>query len=319
MKNNRIKVSLAMLSIVTAFSVIGCTAKAEDKVEEKPAKEDATTSASVEPVEVIELDWDATPKAGITKGDYFKEEERFRQGHLGIMEVVVNDGKIVKAEFNENTRPNYYLRYYQDAPKRLSEYNFSMGEKKGAAWIQGVLAAEKQMLEEQRLSGEFDTVSGASNSVNQAMLPLAKKIEDKMDQGTNQKYYSIVENLGAGLTGQLDVIVEDGKIISCRYDEIFANSPDKIEDPKLKKFYRTSKYESIEYDEPSRIGFNIQMDALNEKVVKTQDMLNLEGLPAIEATGDYGKTGYTERNTAWDNYLKLGEKLLNEMKADGVL
>lgn len=59
--------------------------------------------------------------------------------------------------------------------------------------------------------------------------------------------------------------------------------------------------QSVMYDEPSRIGFNIQMDALNEKVVETQNLLDLTGLPAIEATGDYGTTGYTERNTAWDN------------------
>ena len=77
--------------------------------------------------------------------------------------------------------------------------------------------------------------------------------------------------------------------------------------------------QSVMYDEPSRIGFNIQMDALNEKVVETQNLLDLTGLPAIEATGDYGTTGYTERNTAWDNYLALAEKLLAEMEADKVL
>lgn len=315
MKNYK---KISAILIITAALATGCAAKEqEEKQVEQVA--DASTSASVEAVEETDLQWSATPELGIIKGDYYREEERFRQGHLGILEVIKNEDKIVKVEFNENTRPNYYLRLYQDVPKRFSEYNFSMGEKKGAAWIQGVLAAENQMVEEQRLSGEFDTVSGASNSVNQAMIPLAKKIEDRMVNGTNQKYYSIAEDLGKGLTGQLKVIVEDGKIISCRYDEIFADSPDKIEDPKLKKFYRTSKYESVQYDEPSRIGFNVQMDALNEKVVKTQDMLDLEGLPSIEATGDYGKTGYTERNTAWDNYLKLAEKLLAEMKADSVL
>ncbi|MDZ7543608.1 FMN-binding protein, partial [Clostridium perfringens] len=83
--------------------------------------------------------------------------------------------------------------------------------------------------------------------------------------------------------------------------------------------YRQSKYESVDYDEPSRIGFNVQMDELKKKVLETQDMLDLTGLPAIEDSGDYGKSGYTTRNTAWDNYLELAEKLLAEMKADGVL
>lgn len=80
--------------------------------------------------------------------------------------------------YNENTRPNYYNRFYQDVPKRLSEYNFSMGEKKGAAWIQSVVLVEEQMLEEQRLTGEFDVVTGASNSIYQAMLPLAEMKKD---------------------------------------------------------------------------------------------------------------------------------------------
>lgn len=312
MQNKRIKYVVMAITTVVAMSLIGC---GEKKIEEP----DVNTQASAGEVVATDLEWSAQPELGIVKGDYFKEEERFRQGHLGMVEVVVNEGKIVKVEFNENTRPNYYLRYYQDVPKRLSEYNFDMGEKKGAAWIQGVLGVEKQMVENQALSGEFDIVSGASNSVNQAMLPLTKKVEDRLSAGSSQKYYSIAEELGGGLTGQLKVVVEEGKILSCRYDEIFADSPDKIEDEKLKKFYRTSKYESVEYDEPSRIGFNIQMDELNAKVIDTQDMLDLEGLPAIAATGDYGKSGYTERNTAWDNYLKLAEKLLNEMKADNIL
>ncbi|MGL4773482.1 MAG: FMN-binding protein [Clostridium sp.] len=310
MKNKSLLLTLAM---VMSLSLIGCGEKKEQE------KADANTAASAGYIRETDLEWSAQPELGIIKGDYFKEEERFRQGHLGMVEVVKNGDKIVKVEFNENTRPNYYLRYYQDVPKRLSEYNFDMGEKKGAAWIQGVIGVENQMVKEQRLSGEFDIVSGASNSVNQAMLPLTKKIEDRLSQGSTQKFYSIAEELGGGLTGQLKVVVDNGKIISCRYDEIFADSPDKIEDVKLKRFYRTSKYESVEYDEPSRIGFNIQMDALNEKVVETQNMLDLTGLPAIEATGDYGKSGYTERNTAWDNYLKLADKLLNEMKADNVI
>src|SRR5690606_3223865 len=159
-------------------------------------------------------------------------------------------------EFNENTRPNYYHRYYQDVPKRMSEYNFSMGKKKGAAWVQSVLSVEAQMLEKQSIVGEFDTVSGASNSIVQSMLPMAEKLNESLNQPSGEKYYSIAEKLDGGLTGLLKVVVKDKKIISIKYDEIFANSPDEIEDPALKKFYRQSKYESVEYEEPSRIGFN---------------------------------------------------------------
>lgn len=269
--------------------------------------------------EEFSLEWDAQPQLGLIKGDYYKIEERFRQGHLGTLEVVQNEGKLVEVEFNELTRPNYYKRYYQNVPKRNSEYNFDMGASKGAAWIQAVVSVEQQMLDNQSLTGDFDIVSGASNSIEQAMLPLAEKINATLGNPTGMKYYAIAEELGGGLTGKLKVIVQDGKIIECRYDEIFANSPEDIEDPKNKQYYRVSKYESIEYHEPSRIGFNVQMDALNDKVIETQDMFDLTGLPATEATGDYKSSGYTERNTAWDNYLKLAEKLNAEMKADGVL
>ena len=217
------------------------------------------------------------------------------------------------------TRPNYYNRYFQNVSKRYSSYNFKMFEGKGAAWIQGVLKAEKQMLDEQRLTGEFDLVAGASNSIEQSMLPLAAELEPATHNSSSQKYYSIAEVLGNGVTGRLKVIVEDGKIISCRYDEIFADSPKDIKPGKFKKYFKQSKYESVDYDEPSRIGFNIQMDALNEKVVKTQDMFDLTGLPATEDSGDYKKSGYTTRNTAWDNYLKLAEKLYAEMLKDKVI
>lgn len=263
--------------------------------------------------------WTVQPKEGVVKGDYYKIEERFRQGHLGTLEVVKNNGKLVHIEFNELTRPNYYNRFYQNVSKRLSPYNFSMAEKSGVAWIEGVLVAENQMIKEQRLTGTFDMVAGASNSIQQSMVPLAEKLNTQMDKKSDSKYYSVSENFGNGLTGVLKVIIEKGKIVECRYDEIFADSKDEIKDKKLKEFYRQSKYWSIMYDEPSRIGFNIQMDALNDKVVKTQNLLDLTDLPATEKSGNYKQSGFTRRNTAWDNYLKLAEKMKNELEKDKVL
>ncbi|QNM14893.1 MULTISPECIES: FMN-binding protein [Fusobacterium] len=263
--------------------------------------------------------WTVQPKQGIVKGDYYKVEERFRQGHLGILEVVKDNGKIIHVEFNELTRPNYYNRFYQNVSKRLSSYNFTMAEKNGAAWIEGVAAAENQMVKEQRLTGNFDIVAGASNSIEQSLIPLAEKLNSQIDKKTNAKYYSIAENFGDGITGFLKVIVDNGKIVECRYDEIFADSQDEIKSATLKKFYRQSKYWSITYDEPSRIGFNVQMDALNDKVVTTQNLLDITGLPATEKSGNYKKSGFTRRNTAWDNYLKLAQKLQVELEKDNVL
>lgn len=278
-----------------------------------------TFVSSLSMSEIKVPNWTVQPKEGVVKGDYYKIEERFRQGHLGTLEVVKNNGKLVHVEFNELTRPNYYNRFYQNVSKRLSPYNFSMAEKSGVAWIEGVLVAENQMIKEQRLTGTFDMVAGASNSIQQSMVLLAEKLNSQMDKKSNSKYYSVSENFGNGLTGVLKVIVEKGKIVECRYDEIFADSKDEIKDKNLKEFYRQSKYWSIMYDEPSRIGFNVQMDALNDKVVKTQNLLDLTDLPATEKSGNYKQSGFTRRNTAWDNYLKLAEKMKNELEKDKVL
>lgn len=278
-----------------------------------------TFVSSLSMSEIKVPNWTVQPKEGVIKGDYYKIEERFRQGHLGTLEVVKNNDKLVHVEFNELTRPNYYNRFYQNVSKRLSPYNFSMAEKSGVAWIEGVLATENQMIKEQRLTGTFDMVAGASNSIQQSMVPLAEKLNSQMDKKSNSKYYSVSENFGNGLTGVLKVIVEKGKIIECRYDEIFADTKDEIKDKNLKELYRQSKYWSIMYDEPSRIGFNVQMDALNDKVVKTQNLLDLTDLPATEKSGNYKQSGFTRRNIAWDNYLKLAEKMKNELEKDKIL
>ncbi|ABW20003.1 hypothetical protein [Alkaliphilus oremlandii] len=318
MNNSKLMKSLLIAGL--AITIVGCTPQGGNAApEQKPSAEveKQNTEKDQNQIHVIDLDWSAQPKLGITKGDYYRIEERFRQGHLGILEVVKNGEEIAHVEFNEMTRPNYYHRYFQNVPKRMSEYNFDMGAKKGAAWIQSVVLVEKQMMEEQRLTGEFDVVSGASNSINQSMLPLAEKLVPEMEKPSNEKYYSIAEKLEGGLTGSLKVVLKDKKIVSVRYDEIFADSPDEIADASLKEFYRQSKYDSVEYEEPSRIGFNVQMDALNEKVVQTQDLLDLSKLPAVDTTGNYASSGFTVRNGAWDNYLRLAEKLLQEMKSDG--
>lgn len=282
----------------------------------------ADPALAVEPQKTVyEEGWSAQPQPGLLKGNYYYEEERFRQGHLGTLEVVTDDdGQLIYIYFNELCRGNYYNRYYQNVPKRLSDYNFTMGKKKGAAWIQGVISAEQQMLANQSLTAEVDLVSGASNSVEQSLVPLAAKIDARMNgEGTKAKYYSYVETLGGGLTGKLEIVAEDGRITRVHYDEIFADTPEEIENEAFKPLYRQSKYESVTFDEPSRIGFNVQIDLLNELVVSTQDLFDIETLPATSDTGDYANTGFTIRNTAWDNYLRFAHILYDEMVKDGVL
>mgnify|MGYP000700736051 CR=1 FL=1 len=91
-----------------------------------------------------------------------------------------------------------------------------------------------------------------------------------------------------------------------------------IKPGKFKKYFKQSKYESVDYDEPSRIGFNIQMDALNEKVVKTQDMFDLTGLPATEDSGDY-KNLDIQLEILLGIIIKISRKLHAEMLKDKVI
>lgn len=276
--------------------------------------------AEEKPKTVFEEGWSVQPQLGLLKGNYFREEELFRQGHLGVLEVVTNDaGELIHVYFNELCRGNYYNRYYQNVPKRMSDYNFTMGVKKGAGWIQGVISAEQQILANQSLTAEVDTVSGASNSVLQSLMPLAAKIDARLAEGTKAKYYSYAEVLGGGLTGKIEVVVEDGLITRVHYDEIFADTPEEIENEAFKNLYRQSKYESVTFDEPSRIGFNVQIDLLNELVKETQDLFDIHTLPATSDTGDYANTGFTIRNTAWDNYLRMAQIVYDEMIKDGVI
>ena len=63
----------------------------------------------------------------------------------------------------------------------------------------------------------------------------------------------------------------------------------------------------------------MQFDLLNELVRETQDLFDIHTLPATSDTGDYANTGFTIRNTAWDNYLRMAQIVYDEMIKDGVI
>lgn len=302
----------------------------------------------------FKLQWSIQPRLGVLKGDYFFEDARFRQGHMGSMLVVVdsaNPQDVILAEFNESGRPNYYVRLYQNVPKRMSEYNFSMGKKKGTAWVQSALTMEKLMIEKDQLTFEpnpnydaklgnkltepnrlkylgIDIVAGASNSIQQSMIPLTAKIHNRIQQGvSNEFFYQKAEKLldekgrWTGVTAMLRLVVDKKtkQITHAHYDEIFADNKQEISDPSLKAFYRQSKYDSINYGEPSRIGFNVMMDALTQHLTEGGSLFYITDLPATGDSGTYAQTGFTKRSDAWDNYLNLAKSLYQQMRADGVI
>lgn len=301
--------------------------------------------------------WTVQPPKGMLKGDYYRIEERFPPyykgvegqfpadpGHLGIIEVVKNGDKLDFIELNEITAPSYYRHLYQGISKRRSDYSFwqytkERMQKAGVTLTMGMEYVEDQMMKKQSLVGDFDMLASASGSVKK-LLKIAEKLQEQLAQPSGKKIYSYSEDYGYGLTGWLKVVVENGKIISCRFDEIFADDPEDIVYPELKKYYRQSKYDCPTYEDPFPagwdrhaflVGFRTQMDNLNLKVCATQDMLDLSGLPHTtgkdlgpiwdKPAAEGAQLDMSERPIypVWTNYLRMAKVVLEEMKADGVL
>lgn len=309
------------------------------------------------------IDWSAQPQyQGLLKGDYYHASLRYSgrwgdAGHLGELEVVTGeDGKIRYAEFNETTMGNYYVRHFRDLSKRRTEFQFfqDFHDKRrsvayGKVLANGFAHVEQQILEKQDLNADFDLLTGASFSMKN-MIVLTKDVQKQIDDPAHkkQKYYGLVEDFGYGLTGWLQVVVEDGKIVKCFYDEIFADHTKDIVYDDLKQFYRQSKYHSSTYEDPFPSGwdrhawlvcFKDLSDQLDEKVCRTQDLLDIEGLPC-EAGPDMGvvwdkaskddvplisnsdatvRAVERPRIPVWNNYLRMATIIQAEINKDGGL
>lgn len=298
--------------------------------------------------------WTVQPPKGMLKGEYYRIEERFPPyyqgvegqfpadpGHLGIVEVIRNGAHLDFIELNEITASSYYRHLYQNISKRRSDYSFWQYTKDrmqvaGVTLTMGMEFVEKQMMERQSLVGDFDFLASASGSCKK-LVKIAAKLQDQLAEPSKQYIYSYSEDFGYGITGWLKVVVEDGKIVSCKYDEIFADEPEKIVHPELKKYYRQSKYDCAYYEDPFPpcfdrhaflVGFRTQMDNLNLKVCATQDLLDLTGLPHstgkdLGALWDNPSTEKQEIDMkerpmypAFMNYLKLAQVVKVEMEKD---
>lgn len=308
--------------------------------------------------------WSAKPGyTGLLKGNYYYADKRYSgrwgdAGHLMALEVVADDdNKVLWAEFNENTMGNYYVRPFQGVSKRRTDYAFfqDFHDKRrsvayGKVLTNGLQYVEDQMMAGKPMDGEFDLLTGASFSLKNT-IGIAKDIDAQM-KGPNhgkQKYYGYVEDFGYGIIGWLQVVVEGGKIVRCFYDEIFADDTKDIVYDDLKPFYRQSKYHSTTYEDPFPTGwdrhawlvaFCDMSDQLNKKVVETQDLLDISGLPCTEgpdmgtvwdapgrddAADLISNSDATARSVerprlpVWNNYLRMAKIVQDEMKKDGVL
>ena len=205
------------------------------------------------------------------------------------------------------------------------------------------------ILEKQDLDADYDLLTGASFSMKN-MIGLKDDVsaQRKDSNHKKQRYYGYTEDYGYGITGWLQVVVEDGKIVRCFYDEIFADHTKDIVYDDLKQFYRQSKYFSTTYEDPFPSGwdrhawlvcFKDQSDAINKKVCETQDMFDITGLPCVEgpdmgvvwdkphkddvalvSNSDATARSVTRpRSPVWNNYLRLAKIVHDEMVKDGAV
>lgn len=222
--------------------------------------------------------WSNQPPLGLIEGNYFTNEGYFDVGNKGIVEIVTDDtNKIITVEFNEYGAENYYASKYAGANKRLSDYAFFQAQNPRTdttlvTVVNGITFVEKQMREENRVEGNFETVKGSSTTARQGLMAIAAELKDAIKQPSKTKYIGYAEDFGDGLIGRLQLTVTDGKIDTARYDEYFADQSEKIASDQLKKYYRQSKYFSLDYNEETNNDFVKFADELTNTIVAQQSL-----------------------------------------------
>lgn len=226
--------------------------------------------------------WSTQPPLGLIEGNYYRNERRFDGDYRGIVEVVTDDdSKILHVEFNEFASENYYEPKYAGKSKRLSDYAFFQAQNTRTdetlvTVVNGITFLEKQMREENRVDGAFETVKGSSTSARNGFMPIAAEMADWIRTPYKSYYYGYAEDFGNGIVGRLQVTTEDGKIDTVRYDEYFADKKESISEEKLQSLYRQSKYYSLDYQKISGDNFVAFSDQLGEEIIKSQNFEQLD-------------------------------------------
>lgn len=223
--------------------------------------------------------WSNQPPLGLLKGDYYKNEGTFTGGNYGIVEIVTEEdqGKILDVEFTEFASDPYYDTKYSGVNKRLSDYAFFQAgntrtDPTLVTVVNGITYLEKQMRDENRVTGDFMTVKGSSTSAREGFMPLAAALDESIRKPTKTTYQGYAEELDNGLIGRLEVITTDGKIEEVFYDEYFADTEDKIKEVELKPYYRQSKYYSLAYNEKTSNEFVAFSDQLVAEIKQSQTL-----------------------------------------------
>ncbi len=228
------------------------------------------------------MKWSTVPSLNYIHGDYYAEEMYFDGNYLAQLKVVVQAGKIVHLQFDELAPSDYYMEAYRNRSKRFSDYAFIQFQNKRTdytlvTWVNGITFVEKQMIEENRLSGNFKTLKGSSNSARRGFIPLANRMAETIKQPSPLTYDALALEVEPGVYARLEIISENGFVKDLIYDEILGEK-ETIEDESLKPYFRQSKYHSIGYNLETGDAFKIKADEFKQNAINKQvDQLQFDG------------------------------------------
>ncbi|MGL5956465.1 MAG: hypothetical protein ACRC0X_07690 [Brevinema sp.] len=222
------------------------------------------------------------PEFGIRQGFFYQETTIFigrTAGHTGILWAIHDGNQLIDVYFDEQARPSYHTKKFANNFKRLNEYDNMMAkDNRGIGWFNGVRQAELDYLQAGNLAIDIDAVSQASNTPENAIIPMAKKIQTRIDHGEKtQTAIRIVEPFEDGTVGDLLIVYDQNKIVDFSYDELI---PENTTNKNLMAYAGQSKRYSFDYKipAPARYGFFFTVDQMREAVLAQNDLTAVQSV-----------------------------------------
>ena len=223
------------------------------------------------------------PTLGVYSGYFYQEQEIFKgqtAGHTGILWAIHDGEKLVDIYFDEQARPSYHTLKFASQFKRLNDYDNMMAKyNNGIGWFNGVRNVELDYIKAGTLSTDIDAFSGASDTPKNAMIPLAQKIQARIESGEKkQRAVRIVEQFEDGTVGDLLVVYnQNNTIIDFSFDELI---PESIKDEKLIPIAGQSKRHSLDYKipPPARYGYFFTINKMKEVILQQNSLLAAESV-----------------------------------------
>lgn len=237
--------------------------------------------------------WSAKPAEGFISGDYYVAEKIFEEheskttpgtqtAYTAILRVVKDGEQLAMVELDEIGPDDYYAGEWSGKSKRSSGYAFFQAEnqrteKTMVTWVNGQTYLEHQMVSENRLTGDFNTVKGTSNSARKAFIPAAAELAEIIKTNpSKQKYYALTKDFENGITARLELIYEGTQLIDLNYNEFYADTEEEIEPEEEKQFYRQSKYYSRTYKDVTGKDFVAFVDHVKSQGLSAQTFTQIE-------------------------------------------